>query len=86
MSQGYHIPDDEDDPKLVIRRHTDRCFFKVEEVVEGEGYIVDGILIPLDDVAQVREDDSDVCNHEPPIAATRRVAESESEASDDIPD
>lgn len=63
MSQGYQKPaDDEDDPKLAIRRHTDRCFFKVEEVVEGQGYIVDGILIPLEDVAECRHDDSDVCN------------------------
>ena len=64
MSQGYHKPqDDEDDPKLAIRRHTDRCFFKVEDVVEGEGYIVEGILIPLEDIAEVREDDSESsCN------------------------
>ncbi|MBL4700419.1 hypothetical protein JYU15_00505 [bacterium AH-315-I18] len=56
MTQGYQNSDEDDDPKLAIRRHTDRCFFKVEEVVEGQGYIVEGILIPLDDIAEVRED------------------------------
>jgi hypothetical protein len=65
MSQGYQNPNEDapedEDPKLAIRRHTDRCFFKVEEIVEGEGYIVEGILIPLDDVAEVRESD-DNCN------------------------
>jgi hypothetical protein len=45
---------------LAIRRHTDRCFHRVEEVVEGKhgGYIVDGILIPRDDVAEVIELDA----------------------------
>lgn len=57
MAKGYQIPDDGEDPKIAIRRHTDRCFFAVEEIVEGEGYIVDGFLIPLEDVAEVREDD-----------------------------
>lgn len=38
---------------LGIRRHTDRCFHAVEEEVE-EGYIIDGILIHRDDVAEVR--------------------------------
>ena len=55
MTQGYQISDEGDDPKLAIRRHTDRCFFKVEEVVEGQGYIVEGILIPLEDIAEVRD-------------------------------
>lgn len=66
MSQGYqnlHQTEDDDDPKLAIRRHTDRCFFKVEEVVEGEGYIVEGILIPLEDIAQVRHDDGSGACH-----------------------
>ena len=80
---------DEDAPRLAIRRHTDRCFHMVEEVVpEGpigdrpagtpgvtptkrggnnpgdipgagfrgvRGYIVDGVMIDADDVAEVRE-------------------------------
>lgn len=76
---------DDDTPRLAIRRHTDRCFHMVEEVVpEGpigdrpagtpgerggtipeeipgaglrgvRGYIVDGVMIDADDVAEVRE-------------------------------
>lgn len=48
------------DPNLAIRRHTDRCFHRVEEVVAGSptsgggGFIVDGVLIPHDEVAEVR--------------------------------
>lgn len=49
--------DDEPEPSLAIRRHTDRCFHRVEEVVR-EGYIVDGILIPHEDVAEVRAADA----------------------------
>jgi len=58
-------------PRLAIRRHTDRCFHEVEEVVhEGPpagdvgpdaggsgviaGYIIDGVMIDVDDVAEVR--------------------------------
>gem|GEM_PF-5098459 len=48
-----------DEPHLAIRRHTDRCFHRVEEVVPDEGYIVDGILIPLDEVAQLVELDDE---------------------------
>jgi hypothetical protein len=53
-----------DGPRLAIRRHTDRCFHAVEEVVpEGpmdsasagiRGYIIDGVMIDADDVAEVR--------------------------------
>lgn len=55
-----------DGPRLAIRRHTDRCFHEVEEVVyrtthpdgpgTGEvlGYIIDGVMIDPDDVAEVR--------------------------------
>jgi hypothetical protein len=52
--------DDHPDPRLAIRRHTDRCFHRVEEIVEGKhgGYIVEGILIPREDVAEVIELDS----------------------------
>lgn len=69
---------EDDTPRLAIRRHTDRCFHAVEEVVpEGpiehipaastggtpgaanpgagvRGYIVDGVMIDVDDVAEVR--------------------------------
>ena len=67
---------DDDAPRMAIRRHTDRCFHMVEEVVpEGpigdipadqalvrggkipggvRGYIVDGVMIDADDVAEVR--------------------------------
>lgn len=46
---------EEDHPneQLGIRRHWDRCFHAVEEEVE-EGYIVQGTLIPREDVAEVR--------------------------------
>lgn len=52
-------------PPLALRRYTDRCFFAVEEVVpasarEGggiRGFIVDGVLIEADDVAQLRRTD-----------------------------
>ncbi|QDU32603.1 hypothetical protein KS4_06370 [Poriferisphaera corsica] len=50
--------DDEEDPKLAIRRHTDRCFHRVEEVVQG-GYIVEGIMIGEDEVAEVRKTGDD---------------------------
>lgn len=50
------------DGLLAIRRHTDRCFFRAEEVTP-EGYIVDGVLIPYEDVAEVREAGGDAaCN------------------------
>jgi len=45
-----------DNPNLAIRRHHDRCFHVVEEVVPG-GYIVEGIFIDEDEVAQVRSAD-----------------------------
>ena len=46
-------------PPLALRRHTDRCFFAIEEVVREadgavRGYVVDGILIDKDDVAELR--------------------------------
>jgi len=53
--------DPSDDPRLAVRRVTDRCFHAVEEVVPGEGYIVDGFLIPLDEVAEVRHDPPPRC-------------------------
>lgn len=57
MDQGYHT--DEPGAGLAIRRHTDRCFFAVEEVVHEadgavRGYVVDGIMIDRGDVAEVR--------------------------------
>ena len=50
---------DADDPRLAIRRHTDRCFFRVEELVAGPGltlagFVVEGVMIDPDDVAEVR--------------------------------
>ena len=44
---------------LALRRHTDRCFFAVEEVVPHpgggvRGFIVEGHLIDADDVAELR--------------------------------
>lgn len=49
--------EDDADPQLAIRRHTDRCFHRVEEVAHHadgsvRGYIVEGILISADDVAE----------------------------------
>ena len=47
---------DEQVQGLAIRRHTDRCFHSVEEFVPGPhgGYIVQGVLIHADDIAEVR--------------------------------
>ncbi len=49
------------EPRVAIRRHTDRCFHRVEEVVKGKhgGYIVQGVLIPEDEVAEVVELDGE---------------------------
>jgi len=48
---------DDDDPRLALRRHTDRCFHRVEEVLHHadgslRGYIVDGVMIDAADVAE----------------------------------
>lgn len=43
--------DDQPDQPMAIRRHHDRCFHLAEEVTP-QGYIVDGILIDHDDVAE----------------------------------
>jgi len=82
---------DADDPQLALRRHTDRCFFSVEEVVpwsgraaerSGEsglpgvsaainspglsselsgvrGFVVDGVMIGVEEVAELRRTDAD---------------------------
>ncbi|MEM9419302.1 MAG: hypothetical protein AAGA25_09675 [Planctomycetota bacterium] len=55
---------DDEDPRLALRRHTDRCFFRVEEVVPSPGggvagFVVDGVMIDRDDVAELRRTDSD---------------------------
>jgi hypothetical protein len=58
VPQPRNLHDDPDsDPRLAIRRHTDRCFHRVEEIVPGKmgGYIVQGVLILFEDVAEVRE-------------------------------
>ena len=54
MSERHEFWSAEDHPgeMLGIRRHQDRCFHPVEEEVE-EGYIVDGILVPRDEIAEV---------------------------------
>lgn len=54
----------DDPPRLALRRHTDRCFFRVEEVVpwpDGEvrGFLVDGVMIEVDDVAELRRTGAD---------------------------
>jgi hypothetical protein len=43
------------DHRWSIRRHRDRCFHAAEEFVPGRGYVVQGVLIPLEEIAQVRE-------------------------------
>jgi|GEM_PF-3848680 len=53
---------DADPPALAIRRHTDRCFFAVDELMPGPdgaliGFIVEGHRIDPDDVAEVRRCD-----------------------------
>ncbi|MEM1212877.1 MAG: hypothetical protein AAGI68_11345 [Planctomycetota bacterium] len=51
-------PIDPDEP-VAVRRHADRCFFASEETVldaDGQplGYIVEGILWPMHDIAETR--------------------------------
>jgi len=66
MSAGYHNDDapgraadsEDDDPRLAVRRATDRCFHRVEEVVAG-GYIVDGFMIDEDDVVETVQLDAE---------------------------
>lgn len=53
-----------DDPRLALRRHADRCFFRVEEVVPGpggavRGFVVEGVMIDPDDVAELRRTGAD---------------------------
>ncbi len=48
-----------EEPRLALRRHTDRCFFRVEEVLphpDGtvRGFLVDGVMIAADEVAELR--------------------------------
>jgi hypothetical protein len=60
VDQGYHTDpsptpqDAEDDPRLAVRRDTDRCFHRVEEQTP-DGYIVEGVLFTRDEVAEVVE-------------------------------
>jgi hypothetical protein len=56
---------------LAIRRHTDRCFHRVEEFVPGPhgGYIVQGVLFHLDDIAEVRTlTDTPTCDVTRPLS------------------
>lgn len=46
-------PDTHPGEILGVRRHTDRCFHAAEEEVE-EGYIVQGVLFPRDEIVEVR--------------------------------
>lgn len=69
-------PDGESElaPGVALRRHTDRCFFAAEEIVTGptgdvEGYVVEGVLIPTDEVAEVRPVLEGHCNDPPGRAA-----------------
>ncbi len=68
MPDKRQNPDAEEPRRVAIRRYTDRCFHAVEEVVyagppgdvpgggsgEAMGYIIDGVMIDVDDVAEVR--------------------------------
>lgn len=52
-------PEPDAEAVWAVRRHTDRCFFAAEEVVHGpggevEGYVVEGVMWGIDDVAEVR--------------------------------
>ncbi len=55
MAPAYQIGRvDDPPPRLAIRRHTDRCFFAVEQVT-SDGFIVEGVMIGRDEVAEVIE-------------------------------
>lgn len=49
--------EDHPDTHVAIRRHTDRCFHAAEEEYP-DGFIVQGILIPRDEVAEIRRLDN----------------------------
>ncbi|MEM7625996.1 MAG: hypothetical protein AAF333_10240 [Planctomycetota bacterium] len=58
---GELTPDDfeADNPELALRRHADRCFFRVEEVLpypDGSlrGFLIDGVMVAVEDVAELR--------------------------------
>lgn len=58
LSPNQNQEADSDAPGLAVRRPTDRCFHVVEELVEdavGEvlGYVVDGFMIPVEEVEEV---------------------------------
>lgn len=60
MDQAYQNDGQREPPRLAVRRATDRCFHAVEEVAHEPGgavagYIVDGFLIPADEVVELRE-------------------------------
>ncbi len=63
---GLHYHDTDGDQaaagatRLALRRHTDRCYFAVDEVVHhGDGtlagFVVEGNLIAPEDVADLKE-------------------------------
>ena len=50
-----------DPPPLAVRRHTDRCFFAVEEVLTDptgavDGFVVEGFRVPVEEVAELRRE------------------------------
>jgi len=59
MALTDHWPTpDEGEARPGVRRHSDRCFQAVEKLVKNpdgtrEGYIVEGFLIPVDEIAEV---------------------------------
>lgn len=55
MSESFRIlwlPEEHPGETLGIRRHSDRCFHAAEEETE-DGYIVQGVLFPRDEIAEV---------------------------------
>lgn len=63
MDEAYHKAfferfGDDDFPPLAVRRHTDRCFFRVEEITP-DGCVVEGHLFTIDEIAELREQQGD---------------------------
>lgn len=64
--------DPDDQPPVAIRRWGDACFHLVDEVTE-DGYILGSVLIPKEDVLEVRELARDEQGVPVPLACTRKV-------------
>lgn len=56
--------EDQPDRTVAIRRHTDRCFHAADEEWD-DGFVVEGIFIPREEVAEIRRD----ADHVPPCRA-----------------